>query len=114
MELKEADSPTESQEIEDFEATSSEPSLSEEKFGKPKEPYSRVSTSPRGEGPPELYTSLVKSHQLCSWWPADSGNVYMGCVDRGSIRCPACMNIGSSKGKCSPICLCLSGSGFGW
>uniref|UniRef100_A0A7M4F7U9 Tuberin n=1 Tax=Crocodylus porosus TaxID=8502 RepID=A0A7M4F7U9_CROPO len=45
MELKEADSPTESQEIEDFEATSSEPSLSEEKFGKPKEPYSRSSST---------------------------------------------------------------------
>ncbi|XP_025064038.1 tuberin isoform X10 [Alligator sinensis] len=45
MELKETDSPTESQEIEDFEATSSEPSLSEEKFGKPKEPYSRSSST---------------------------------------------------------------------
>lgn len=45
MELKETESPAESPESEDFETSCSEQVLSEERFGKAQEFYSRVSSS---------------------------------------------------------------------
>lgn len=45
MELKETESPAESPESEDFETSCSEQILSEERFGKAQESYSRVSSS---------------------------------------------------------------------
>lgn len=68
MELKETESPAESPESEDIETSCSEQVLSEERFGKPQESYSRVrrnrlTSSVLYDSPLDIWENCLRSDE---------------------------------------------------